>query len=105
MNAGVASYLCDLPENVGASQVHGVIGKKRLVAGAGSDPISLSGTTTAFGLSTPVPSDGFSSLVYDLDADMVCAMRRHHHRDSSACSSPSMYHTLANVHYISTRVH
>ena len=70
-SAGVAAYLCDLTENPSLSHVHGIVGKKRLLAGPGSEPMSLNGVTTAFGLSTPVPNDGSTSLVYDLDADMV----------------------------------
>jgi hypothetical protein len=69
---GVAAYLCDVPENAAASRIHGTMGKKRLVAGPGSAAMSLAGTTTAFGISTPVPNDGSAAVVYDLDPELVC---------------------------------
>jgi hypothetical protein len=69
--SGLSAYLCELAENSTTSRVHGVVGKKRLLAGPGSEPMSVNGATTAYGLCTPVPSDGSTLLSYDLDPDMV----------------------------------
>jgi len=69
--SGLSAYLCELAENSTTSRVHGVVGKKRLLAGPGSEPMSVNGATTAYGLCTPVPSDGSTLLSYDLDPDMA----------------------------------
>lgn len=70
--SSVSAYLCDLSESTALSRIHGVLGKKRLVAGPGSDAISLNGRVTDHGLCTPVPADGSTAVVYELDVEAVC---------------------------------
>ena len=93
-----AKYLCDLTENTSASRVHGILGKKRLVAGAehcaarvaghlfamllcvlcagpGSAVMCVNGQQTEYGVCTAVPSNGTAGVVYDLEADAVCLPR------------------------------
>ena len=79
-SSGVSAYLCDVTENAALSRVTGTVGKRRLVAGPGTEPMALNGVTTAFGLCTPVPADGSSCLVYDLDPEMV--------REPAVCGAP-----------------
>jgi hypothetical protein len=71
-SSGIAAHLCDLPENASVSVVTaGTVGKRRLLAGPGSEAMSVGGVSPAFGLCLPVPSDGSSLLSFDLDPEMV----------------------------------